>query len=292
LIVPWPCPSSLISLDREVANELGFEISRLQLLEYSTYHSPTLGPEEIWSKDLVALPSPEPEQYAQRLQQSHLTSEEQEQSWLYYLTDITLRRLEIRIDAFFREESVKRIAADLQARTSFYQHVLTTLADLDDQIINHLNQLPTSITVAIDDSDNFHSPDDLREYLRLRTMIIRHTLSRPALCFCLHGMLDGLPSWIQELAFHLANRALAISGYLVEHGLTTHRHPATWLGIRYCTQAALELMATAKSRKKEIVLPPSWTTGLERLKTALLYWSAESRHAQIYLELLHYLDSH
>ncbi|KAJ4179966.1 Zcf27p [Fusarium falciforme] len=155
--------------------------------------------------------------------------------------------------------------------------------------MEHFTRLPDPITIETDESG--HSPDDLREYLRLRMIIIRHTLSRPAIYLILHGELDGLPVLLRAQATEIANRALQINEYLVLHGLTTHRHPGTWLGIRYCARAALELFATAKSSIPDLKPSPSWEIGIRKLKTALKYWGAESADARMYLEWIARLES-
>lgn len=212
-----------------------------------------------------------------------------EQSWLYYLTDISLRKLEIRINSFFAIQRAKQHGSDAGARESFYRDILNTMTDIDRQVMDHFARLPDSITIETDESG--HSSDDLREYLRLRMIIIRHILSRAAVHFILHGDLDGLSASLRHQAIGIANRALKIDEYLVTHGLTTHRHPGTWLGIRYCVRAALELFATDKSTIPDLRPAPTWVLGVQKLKTALTYWGAESADARIYLEWIVRLES-
>ncbi|KAJ4177277.1 Zcf27p [Fusarium falciforme] len=269
----WSC----LKTEREVAVELGFEIASAQLVQYENL--PLLLPElePSWSpaSDTLDGLASSPTQH--------------EQSWLYYLTDISLRKLEIRIDSFFATQQTRHHEPTIEARESFYGDILATLADLDQQIMEHFTRLPDPITIETDESG--HSPDDLREYLRLRMIIIRHTLSRPAIYLILHGELDGLPVLLRAQATEIANRALQINEYLVLHGLTTHRHPGTWLGIRYCARAALELFATAKSSIPDLKPSPSWEIGIRKLKTALKYWGAESADARMYLEWIARLES-
>lgn len=258
--------------NREVAQELGFEIANAQLIQYESMPSLLPHLEPSWSSTPDA---------------SDTSAAQHEQSWMYYLTDISLRKLEIRIDSFFAtQRQAEQHEPAIEARESFYRDILDTLADLDKQIMNHFANLPDSITIETDESG--HSPDDLREYLRLRMIVIRHSLSRPALHFILHGDLDGLSPSLRAQATEIANRALQIDRYLVIHGLTTHRHPGTWLGVRYCACAALELMATAKSSIPGLGDPEP---DLQRLKTALMYWGAESADARMYLEWIVRLES-
>ncbi|KAH6867415.1 hypothetical protein B0T10DRAFT_46162 [Thelonectria olida] len=262
----WSC----LKTEREVATELGFEIANMHLIQYENPPSllPDLEPSWAPASDI--------------LDGSASSAARHEQSWLYYLTDISLRKLEIRIDSFFATQQAKQHEPAMEARESFYSDILATLADLDQQIMDHFTHLPDSITIETDDSG--HSPDDLREYLRLRMIIIRHTLSRPAIHFMLHGDLDGLSTPLRTRAVEMANRALQVDTYLVTHGLTTHRHPGTWLGVRYCARAGLELIATAKSSIPDLEPPPTWELGMQKLKTALTYWGAESADARMYLE--------
>ncbi|KAI7763138.1 hypothetical protein LZL87_012175 [Fusarium oxysporum] len=269
----WSC----LKTEREVASELGFEIANAQLIQYENVSSLLPDLEPSWSSAPGVGGS------------SDSSAAQHEQSWMYYLTDISLRKLEIRIESFFATQQAEQHQPVNGDREPFYRDILNTLADLDNQIMVHFVNLPDSITIETDESG--HSPDDLREYLRLRLIIIRHTLSRPALHFILHGDLDGLSTSLRAKANELANRALRIDRYLVTHGLTTHRHPGTWLGIRYCACAALEIIATAKSGIPGLDCLPVWEPGMQKFKIALAYWGAESADARMYLEWIVRLES-
>ncbi|KAG7422380.1 hypothetical protein Forpe1208_v001935 [Fusarium oxysporum f. sp. rapae] len=269
----WSC----LKTEREVASELGFEIANAQLIQYENVSSLLPDLEPSWSSASGVGSS------------SDSSAAQHEQSWMYYLTDISLRKLEIRIESFFATQQAEQHQPVNGDREPFYRDILNTLADLDNQIMVHFVNLPDSITIETDESG--HSPDDLREYLRLRLIIIRHTLSRPALHFILHGDLDGLSTSLRAKANELANRALRIDRYLVTHGLTTHRHPGTWLGIRYCACAALEIIATAKSGIPGLDCLPVWGPGMQKFKIALAYWGAESADARMYLEWIVRLES-
>ncbi|KAH7189993.1 hypothetical protein BKA60DRAFT_233052 [Fusarium oxysporum] len=269
----WSC----LKTEREVASELGLEIANAQLIQYENMSSLLPDLEPSWSSPSGIGGS------------SDSSAAQHEQSWMYYLTDISLRKLEIRIESFFATQQAEQRQPVNVDRESFYRDILNTLSDLDNQIMVHFVNLPDSITIETDESG--HSPDDLREYLRLRLIIIRHTLSRPALHFILHRDLDGLSMSLQAQANELANRALRIDRYLVTHGLTTHRHPGTWLGIRYCACAALEIIATSKSGIPGLDCLPVWEPGMQKLKIALAYWGAESADARMYLEWIVRLES-
>ncbi|KAH7147126.1 hypothetical protein B0J13DRAFT_524829 [Dactylonectria estremocensis] len=280
----WSC----LKTEREIATELGFEIANLQLIQYESL--PLLMPdsEPYMAGEPDELQPPQP--WTPGMSDGPaLTAAQHEQSWFYYLTDISLRKLEIRIDAFFATEQTKQPELAIDARESFYRDILATLVDLDKQIVDHSLNLPDSITLETDESG--HCSDDLREYLRLRVIIIRHTLSRPAIHFILHGNLDGLSVQLRAQAAEIANRALQIDEYLMAHGLTTHRHPGTWLGIRYCVRAALELIATAKAAVADLNLSPTWKQHMQNFKMALKYWGAESADARMYLQWIVRLES-
>ncbi|KAF5598654.1 hypothetical protein FPCIR_2951 [Fusarium pseudocircinatum] len=269
----WSC----LKTEREVASELGHEIVNAQLIQYENMSSLLPDLEPSWSAPSAIGAS------------SDTSAAQHEQSWMYYLTDISLRKLEIRIESFFATQQTEQHQPVNVDRESFYRDIFNTLADLDNQIMLHFVNLPDPITIETDESG--HSPDDLREYLRLRLIIIRHTLSRPALHFVLHRDLDGLSISLRAQANELANRALRIDRYLITHGLTTHRHPGTWLGIRYCACAALEIIATAKSGIPGLDCLPAWEPGMQKFKIALAYWGAESADARMYLDWIVSLES-
>jgi hypothetical protein len=268
----------MLMTNREIANELGFNISNLQLLQYEML--PSLVPD---SEPYEAPGEGQP------LAGAHgLTPEQHDQSWFYYLTDIALRKIEIQIESFFQQQQARQNDLTPETSESFYGEILAMLADLDRQIVEHFSQLPACISVET--GSNHHCDDDLREYLRLRMLIVRHCLSRPALHLLLHGNLSNLSDSLRAQAVQIAEKALLIDQYLVTHGMITHRNPGTWLGIRYCTRAALEMHAVDKSNIPGLFLAPGWQQGIGRLKIGLTYWSAESRDAWKYLQWLERLD--
>ncbi|KAH6695266.1 hypothetical protein F5X68DRAFT_227254 [Plectosphaerella plurivora] len=270
----WSC----LKTEREIANELGFDIANLHLLQYKAL--PSLVP------DSEPYEAPGGSQHSGSAQ--GLTPEQHDQSWFYYLTDIALRKIEIQIESFFQQQQARQNDLTPETSESFYGETLATLADLDRQIMEHFSQLPACI--AVDTGAGNHGDDDLREYLRLRMLMVRHCLSRPALHFLLHGVLYNLSDSLRAQAAKIAERALLIDQYLVTHGMTTHRHPGTWLGIRYTTRAALEMHAVDKAGIPGVSLAPGWQQGIAKLKIALTYWSAESRDAWKYLQWLERLD--
>ena len=293
----WSC----VKTEREVATELGFAVSDLQLISYQAQTtsmsddevprgaSGTLSttPSDAFSR--FSIPAPIPDASI-----ASPAGNDHEQSWYYYLTDISLRKIEMQMEEFFRvtPQPQPTHASDPSARDDFYSHILTVLNDLDAQLVQHLERLPAPIALMEHDATG-HSKSDLQEYLRLRSLIIRHSLTRPALYFLAHECLATSSGPVRGLALQMASTALEIDAYLVTHGLTTHRHPGTWLGICYCVKAALELFAVGKSpHMMGLQLPHGWSDGMQRLKVALMYWSAESRDAEMYLEWIVRLESH
>lgn len=269
---------------------MGLDIASLSLIQYND-PLPLLPDIE---NDLFPQEGAEaPLAFGESLPPSSITkqmrNEDHVQSWFYYITDITLRKLEIQIDTFFRSLQSKPMPPGTNARQSLYRDIVTALADSDKQIVDHFSNLPSII--AIDTTDGVHSPDDLREYLRLRMIRIRHDLSRPALYFVLHGSLGDLCPDLYKQALEIANRAVAIANYLLHHGLSTHRHPGTWLGIRYCTRAAVELLAVSKTPIAGLIMLTDWSVGMEKFKTSLRYWMGESRDVNMYLEWIAKLES-
>jgi hypothetical protein len=272
----------MLITNREIANELGFNISNLQLLQYEML--PSLVP------DSEPYEAPGPGEGQPFVAAHGLTPEQHDQSWFYYLTDIALRKIEMQMESFFQQQQQQARQNDFTPETSetFYGEILATLADLDRQIVEHFSQLPACISVET--GSNYHCDDDLREYLRLRMLIVRHCLSRPALHLLLHGVLSNLSDSLYAQAVQIAEKALLIDQYLVTHGMITHRNPGTWLGIRYCTRAALEMHAVNKANIPGLSLAPGWQHGIGRLKVGLTYWSAESKDAWKYLQWLELLD--
>ncbi|KAI1041158.1 hypothetical protein LB505_013272 [Fusarium chuoi] len=88
----WSC----LKTEREVASELGLEIANAQLIQYENMSSLLPDLEPSWSSSSGTGGS------------SDSSVAQHEQSWMYYLTDISLRKLEIRIESFFATQQAEQ----------------------------------------------------------------------------------------------------------------------------------------------------------------------------------------
>ncbi|KAI9172731.1 hypothetical protein HJFPF1_02244 [Paramyrothecium foliicola] len=239
----WSC----FKAEREVACEFGMETYSLNVIAYST-----------------SLPTP-PNGYAHGMQQASLSPEAademgwgrsvstpaaarcetyEDESWYFFLTDIVLRKLEMRIDTYSQD---KRREAYRRAGTSpegFFGSLLEALQEFDYQLTCYYKSLPPAMRFPLDDMTL--CPNELRQYLRWRFLSVRHDICLPALYILIHNDVSQWPTAKVSGLVDLANACLSIDIALLEMARMTHRHHGTWLMLRKGVRSALILVAARK----------------------------------------------
>jgi hypothetical protein len=219
----------------------------------------------------------------------------EDQSWYYYLTEIMLRKLEMRIDIFFQDKRREAYRRAGESAELFFRSVVQALQEFDYQLTRYYESLPPVMQFPLDDLTP--CSDELRHYLRWRLFSVRHDITLPALYILLH---NDVSRWSVELVaelVQLANECLTLDINFLKMAITTHRHHTTWLGPRKGVRSALILIAAGKLAAQQLpglerlYVPDAamWEDGAQALVEGLQYWGRESRDCSIYLDILRQL---
>ncbi|KAL3496924.1 hypothetical protein BJX62DRAFT_232120 [Aspergillus germanicus] len=297
----WSC----FKAEREVACEFGMETAGLNTIAYST-SLPT--PPNGYARDLAHTTTTHPIDLAR--QENSLPSYpvphviQEDQSWYFFLTDIMLRKLEMRIDIFMqgkRREAYRSSSSSSGNPESdlipFFASLVSAMQEFNYQLTCYYDSLPASMRFSLDDLTP--CTDELRQYLRWRLYSARHDICLPALYVLLHR--DDVSAWPRSLVedlFALANSCLVLDGIFIATAVTAHRHQNSWLSLRKAVRSALILIAARKAqRKRHVALRalrvPSKEVCREAergLRAGLEYWAAELPDCVTSLEILQRLD--
>ncbi|KAH6716073.1 hypothetical protein BKA61DRAFT_733873 [Leptodontidium sp. MPI-SDFR-AT-0119] len=283
------CWSSIKS-EREIAAEFGMETSGLNLIAYSS-QLPT--PPNGYAVDINQednTPAAEPVSDSPASTNSSIHYEER--SWYYYLTEIMLQKVEMRIDIYTHEKRREAYNRANDSPESFFTSMVHALKEFDYQLAQYFDSLPPIMKFPLDDP--LPCADELRQYLRWRVYCVRHDITIPALYILIH---NDTTHWDRSLVadlISLANTCLALDEKFLSMAISTHRHQATWLGPRRGVRSALIIIAAARLAAKnmpvleKLCVPEGalWGKGGETLMKGLDYWSSESRDCEAYVNLL------
>ncbi|KAH6689492.1 hypothetical protein F5X68DRAFT_260171 [Plectosphaerella plurivora] len=162
----WSC----FKAERELACEFGMETAGLNIIAYSTsFPTPPNGQTSLnhgspsvaratatLDGQVPGLPTAPHEPYDDR-------------SWYFFLTDIMLRKLEMRIDIYMQEKRREAYRRAGDSPELFFQSLLRALREFDYQATSYYESLPEAMQFPLDSS--VPCQDELRQYLRWRLLV-------------------------------------------------------------------------------------------------------------------------
>lgn len=216
----------------------------------------------------------------------------EDESWYYYLTEIMLRKLQMRIDIFFQNKRREAYQRAGESAELFFQGMVEALKEFDFQLKSYYETLPPFMFFSLDDLTP--CSDGLRHFLRWRVFCVNHDITLPAFYILLH---NDVSRWSRELVaelVRLANACLLLDVKILRSSITTYRHQNMWISIRTGVRSALVLIAAERlvARKlpglEGLFVPDrmAWKDGAQTLMKGLQYWSIESRDCSEYFNLL------
>lgn len=223
---------------------------------------------------------------------SSLPRHYEDRSWYYYLTEIMLQKVEMRIDIYTHEKQREAYRRANDAPESFFASMVHAMKEFDYQLTQYYESLPPIMHFPLDDLTP--CADELRQYLRVRVYSVRHDITIPALYILLHNNTSRWASSLVADLVQLANICLALDEKFLSMAISTHRYQATWLGIRKGVRSALIIIAAAKLTARhvpgleQLCVPEDalWGEPGKTLMRGLEYWSTESRDCEAYLNML------
>ncbi|PYI11619.1 hypothetical protein BO78DRAFT_466203 [Aspergillus sclerotiicarbonarius CBS 121057] len=296
----WSCMKSesiliFICFLRELAHEYGLKLSPLAQLE----NPPLLpSPPNLMTTDGNLGSN------SIFLHRKDSLADLQERSWYYYLTEITLRKLEMQIhDSFERlqDENLSQFSGETSQDESsclkdFLQCIVTAIAEFERQLQSCWDQLSSAVDIDLDDVTT-GCVDELCEYLRIKYLWIKHDLLRISLTLVLNldiyktrMVVANDISGLAETLIRMANDGLKVAVSLMHVSLNTHRNHGSWFGPRIAVMSALEVLAAKKSADRRFQEPAGFQGAKESLIAGLRWWSPHIPDANEYLKILSSLD--
>jgi hypothetical protein len=204
---------------------------------------------------------------------------EQEQSWFYYLSEISLRRIGNRVINTFYQ--------DLDYDQAWLHMDAEAMTHIAEEFMSLLNQWHIGLPPLV----RFHAenlnevPDEeLAFMLRARVLEIRSWIFRPFLFYAIHHP-ETDPQ--QHLLWSWVQQAMHNSFLLIETSSLPHRHHGVWYTLRVAMIAAFSLIAAAKNR---LQMPDGWRGAVQLAIETLRHWELEGpedvRKSRVILEEL------
>lgn len=286
--------SKSLTITSKVATEFGMETSGQNVLVYST-----------------SLPTP-PNGYARAINQAG-TSERsasegispipinhepfEDQSWYFFLTEIMLHKLEMRIDIYFQEKRREAYRRAGDAPEVFYDSLIAAMQEFSYQLTCYYDSLPPAMRFPLDDS--IPCEDELRHDLRWRLYNVQHDIYVPALYVLVHNDVSGWSSRLVGDLIKLTNACLRLDVVFLKSAVTARRHENTWLCLRKSVRSALMLIAARKlNAQQRPELAALWVpdddecrNGAYQLIQGLEYWAKELDDCTVYMDILRSLHA-
>ncbi|KFA51608.1 hypothetical protein S40293_03937 [Stachybotrys chartarum IBT 40293] len=280
----WSC----FNAEREVACEFGMETAGLNVIAYSTVlPTPPSGYADDWTRSRSSLSRPCDAQTPDPPNDTN-----HDKSWYLFLTDIMLRKLEMRIDTYTQEKRREAYRRAGDSHEAFYQSLYEANQEFDYQLTCYYDSLPPMMKFPLDDLVT--RPDELRDYLRWRLYSVRHDICMPSFYALIN---NDTSQWAKSLVDGLVAHAsimLRLDIAFLWTASSTHRNHNTWLALRKGVRAGLVLVAArrlkAQNRPELAALrvpdDETFRRGAQALVRGLKYWQAELRDCATNLDIL------
>ncbi|KAJ4356257.1 uncharacterized protein N0V89_004288 [Didymosphaeria variabile] len=208
----------------------------------------------------------------------HHLREQQQQSWFYYLTEITLRRITNNVlnmlyaDSYvYWSEQVLR--SKRKAAEEFNEQLLNWYGlgsefafQPTDRSYFRYTSVPDQIRF---NEEEFHC-EELPYMIQIRFVHLQSIIGLPFLYHAIHSPPNApCQSIVQPLAQQAVNKCIR----QISNIKGSHRHHGTWNWTRSNTTSALVVIASATS--SNVTLPPDWKHLVRNAIEQLRFWEAE-----------------
>lgn len=201
------------------------------------------------------------------------------QAWCFYLSEISLWRLETAA-----RNEIKRLVVETPAQ------IFEALAEIAEenvgQVIAWQDSLPPSVSIVEHELPTGDDGDILRFILRGRTTYFHELISWPFIYAVVNGGEETpqIRQWAAKgFDFHLKRLHINQPGFY-------HRHHGTWLMIRSSARSACILLAGAQVSSTSQLLPPNWQEAVEATISMLQFWCNDSAGLSVTVDILNRLS--
>lgn len=186
-------------------------------------------------------------------------------SWLFYLAEISLRRLTSRLSS-----ELLTLRKRYTSNSGFLDVISDMMPEYEAQVREWSDSLPAELSI--------HTPLEedgiCRSVLRGRMINLFEMVYWPFVMACIGAHSSRRP--VKPVVRELAKRGLETHVHQIHANKPGfhHRHHGGMFMIRACTRSALVLVAAAKAG---VVTPPNWHESVYQVSGMLAYWEDEDR---------------
>ncbi|KPM42712.1 hypothetical protein AK830_g3857 [Neonectria ditissima] len=197
--------------------------------------------------------------------------QQHQQTWYYYLTEITLRRIANRVLNMF-------YAGDYTTWTKGSVPIMVKAAEEFEQ---QLETWHAGLPPLIQFSDEIPPSEELPYHVRGRVLEIKTWIYAPFLYYAIHSQHDALySSMIQPFV----EKAVSHSFCMIRDEPSRHRHHGSWFGVRSITASCLFILGAVRSRT--ISVPEQWRQEVSQAIHRMRYWAVEGPGISRAIEVL------
>ena len=196
---------------------------------------------------------------------------EQATSWYFYLSEISLRRLEHRV----RDEISNALRASEPVLPSELDQTTRAVEDLAEEWAQSLPAVMSLQTVQAED-------DVLKFILRGHLLDLWEVVYWPWLNLFINQRVHTP----EVKNYAVKAFQVAIDRIRINKPGFHHRHHGTWLMLQSCTRSALTLLAAAYTPEAALLLPRDWRDAVHEATELLRFWQYDAGDIADRLQIL------
>lgn len=188
------------------------------------------------------------------------THHQKEQTWFYYLTEITLRRIANRVLNILYPGD----------HTTWTEEAVLSMVNAVESFEQQLDEWWATLPAPIRFESASTLNGELPYHTSSRILQIKLWIYIPFLYYIIHTPATAIP---HECVWGFADKALSVSEALICYAPTAHRHHGTWYSIQQSISCCLFIIGAV--RHGGIPVPKDWRQGVEATITRMRYWEDE-----------------
>ncbi|CAG1977998.1 unnamed protein product [Fusarium graminearum] len=193
----------------------------------------------------------------------------QEESWYFYLTEITLRRFNNRaFNLLYRDGRGWGTTSSLSIAS-----LISAVSHIEDQLDNWAKTMPLMAQISM----GAPPTNKLALLLYARILELKCLMYRP---FLYHATHTTTSERDQAEISHFVEKGLSCHFLTVTCGYLHYRNHVTYQHLRASTAAAVCIMAIVKSGRVRAVHQRDWHDDIKRLTERIRYWQNETATAE------------
>lgn len=209
---------------------------------------------------------------------------EDQKTWFYYLAEIALRKVEIRMSDTFQQRISRSSNHDGTSSSNSSGGEDSVVSPTMDDLLHMANEFELQLELWLSclplvlkfpNDPALPCSDERLQYLRQRYWWNLSRVYRPFIYYLIHH--PPTHSAHQQMLVY-ARKGLEIDIFFIRSNVITHRHHGAWLCLRALTSNSVIILAARKARVID-PMPLGWRDAIRLAKNCLLFWESEVRDA-------------